>query len=74
MNDWNYCIIWQNFHVALPMKRVKLNMTNKIVYNQTFDLLEHSIWNLFEFQFQFNWSLRSSNGNFVNNVRKSILN
>ena len=56
------------------MKQVKPNMTNKIVYIQTFDLLEHSNWNLFEFQFQFNWSLRSSTGNFVDNVGKSILN
>ena len=56
------------------MKRVKLNMTRKIVYVQTFDLLEYSTWNLSAFQFQFNWSLRSSKGNFLNNVEKSILN
>ena len=61
------------FH-ALLMKQVKLNVTNKIVYIQTFDLLEHSNWNLFEFQFQFSWSLRSSTDNFVANVEKSILN
>ena len=49
-------------------------MTHKIVYIQKFDLLEHSNWSLFEFQFQFNWSLRSSKGNLLNNVGKSILN
>ena len=48
------------------MKRVKLNMTHKIVYIQKFVLLEHSNWNLFEFHFQFNWSLQSSKGNFLN--------
>ena len=32
------------------MKQVKPNMTNKIVYIQTFNLLEDSNWNLFEFQ------------------------
>ena len=49
-------------------------MTHKTVYIQTFDLLEHTTWNLFEFQFQFNWSLQSSKGNFLNNIGKSVLN
>ena len=55
------------------MKRVKLNMKQKVVYIQAFDLLKHSNWNLFEFQFQFNWSLRRLKSNFLNNVGKSIL-
>ena len=55
------------------MKRVKLHIAHKIVYIQAFDLLEHSNWNLFEFQLQFNWSLRSSKGNFINFLNKALL-
>ena len=59
---------------ANSLKRVKLNMTQKCVYIQIFDLLEHLSLTLFEFQFEFNWSLPRSKGNFLNNVEKSILN
>ena len=49
------------------------NSFSRMIGIQIFDLLEHWNLNFLEFQFQFNWSLPSSKGNFLNNVGNLFL-